>query len=528
MLMPNLGGQPAFGSLTLGGYDASRLIPNDLWFPIPANASNSLMVSIQSITASETLTLQSNVTLLSGGISAVIDTTLPHMWLPLAACQRFEKEFGLMWDASTQYYLVNDTTHQQLLNSNPSITFTLGRSIDGNHSVNIILPYGAFDLQASNPIYTNGTNYFPLRRATKESQYTLGRAFFQEAYLLVDYETSNFSISQSPYPIVNQSNIITIDHSPKEVPTTMQPSPQSSHILTTASIAGIVIGCISASVFCTLLAIFLFRRRNSNLPLATSPAKHPSFSSGLTSWNSSPNSSLEPSTAYTAELGPAKSTAELASPKKAAELATAECAAEMAVASSITPSLTTQNSRRNPTKGGMVVAPSNSRSEKCITPLESPNHSAQRTSGLLEYSARRKFGRSQSFGQLGITSPSSPALPTFPSADPSLQQTHGSPVSPVHRKPAMAQLQRTTSSRSKPLPLTPGELHEFNYPTKRKPRHTGLRKVAHKSDTGLKVGENLEGITSIEGKSEKSLYELAAEEKMSPPRWSDRGAGNGF
>ncbi len=528
MLMPTLGGQPAFGSLTLGGYDASRLIPNNLWFPIPANASNSLMVPIHSITASETLTLRNNVTLLSGGISAVIDTTLPHMWLPLAACQQFEKEFGLMWDASTQYYLVNDTTHQQLLNSNPSITFTLGKTMDGNQSVNITLPYGAFDLQASNPIYSNGTNYFPLRRATKESQYTLGRAFFQEAYLLVDYETSNFSISQSPYPIVHQSNIITIDHSPKEVPTTMQTSPQSSHNLTTASIAGTVIGCISASIFCTLLAIFLFRRRNSNLPLATSPAKHPSFSSGLTSWNSTPNSSPEPSTTYTAELGPAKSTAELASPKKAAELASVECAAELAVASNITPSLNAQTSRRNPTKGGRVVAPSNSRSEKCITLLESPNYSAQRTSGLPEDSAKRTSGRSQSLGQLGITSPISPALPTFPSADLSFQHTLGSPVSPVHRKPEMAQLQRTTSSRSKPLPLIPGELHEVNYPTRTKPRYTGLRKVTHKSETGLKVGENLEEMTSIEGKSEKSLYELAAEEEISPSRWSFRGAGQGF
>ncbi|CAD6586889.1 MAG: hypothetical protein ASARMPRED_002866 [Alectoria sarmentosa] len=155
--------QPILGSLTFGGYDSSRFLPTTASFPLAGNDSQSLMIGIESITA--TGTLASNVTLLSNDTIALIDTTLPYLWLPLEACQQFETAFGLSWDLSTEIYLVNDTIHQQLQNLNPTVTFTLGNS-SASQSVNITLPYGAFDLQASNPIYPNGTNYFPLRRAS--------------------------------------------------------------------------------------------------------------------------------------------------------------------------------------------------------------------------------------------------------------------------------------------------------------------------------------------------------------------------
>ena len=60
------------------------------------------------------------------------------------------------------------------------------------------MPYAAFDLEVSYPIYRNGTkNYFPIRRATNMSKYALGRAFLQEAYIGVDYESTSFSIHQA-------------------------------------------------------------------------------------------------------------------------------------------------------------------------------------------------------------------------------------------------------------------------------------------------------------------------------------------
>jgi hypothetical protein len=41
----------------------------------------------------------------------------------------------------------------------------------------------AFDLQAHWSIYPSTTNYFPLRRAANDTQYTLGKKFLQEAYV---------------------------------------------------------------------------------------------------------------------------------------------------------------------------------------------------------------------------------------------------------------------------------------------------------------------------------------------------------
>ena len=59
-----------------------------------------------------------------------------------------------------QLYLVNDTIHGRLREDNPTLSFTLGRS--AAQTVNIKLPYQAFDLQVTQPIAENRTHYFPL------------------------------------------------------------------------------------------------------------------------------------------------------------------------------------------------------------------------------------------------------------------------------------------------------------------------------------------------------------------------------
>ena len=270
--------QPILGSLTLGGYDASRFLQTNSSFPLAGNDSESLTIRIESIAASKTLA--SNITLLSNGIVALIDATLPYFWLPLQVCRQFESAFGLSWDPSTQMYLVNDTIHQQLQNLNPSVTLTLGNS-SASQSINITLPYGAFDLQASSPIYPNGTNYFPLRRASTANEYVLGRAFLQEAYLLVDFEQGNFSVSQALFPANPTPNIITIDHSshPSTSGTNAtQPLATQTHHhhLSAGAIAGIAIGASTLLILLCTIAFFLFRRRHHRQTPPTQPSADPS------------------------------------------------------------------------------------------------------------------------------------------------------------------------------------------------------------------------------------------------------------
>ncbi|KAI8934836.1 hypothetical protein NX059_008516 [Plenodomus lindquistii] len=252
-----------FGSLILGGYDSTRFTPNtnNFSFTFSNDPSKLLTVGVDSILA--TNTLQGTFSLTSGAHFSVIDSTVPHLWLPEDVCAQFERAFGLTYDPQTELYLVNDTIHQQLRNNNPTITLKLVNSLSGSSTnyTNIELPYGAFDLQASYPYYQNATNYFPIRRAANSTQYVLGRTLLQESYLTVDYERGNFSLSQATWPDpLPAANIITITS-----PNSNQSNPLSSSSsgLSTGAIVGIAIGAASL-VLLALLAVFLFRRRRRN------------------------------------------------------------------------------------------------------------------------------------------------------------------------------------------------------------------------------------------------------------------------
>jgi hypothetical protein len=168
------------GSLVFGGYDSSRFTPNSLTIPMSPDVSRDLVVGVQSISMANSSHPQTSL-LPSGGIFAFIDSTLPYIWLPLDACQAFESAFGLTWNQTSEMYLVNNTLHAKLLASNANVTFTLGVGKNGGETVDIVLPYASFDLTATPPLLKNTTSYFPLKRAANDTQYTLGRAFLQEA-----------------------------------------------------------------------------------------------------------------------------------------------------------------------------------------------------------------------------------------------------------------------------------------------------------------------------------------------------------
>jgi hypothetical protein len=163
-----------YGSLVLGGYDTSRFIPNNLTFNFGPQYDRELLVKLNKITTDD------GTSLLQQPISTFLDSTVPYIYLPEAACAMFESTFGLIWDSNTQLYLLTDAQHTSLKSQNPKIIFTLG-TLTSLQTVDIMLPYSAFDLTVSYPIVANATRYFPLKRANDSSQYTLGRTFFQEA-----------------------------------------------------------------------------------------------------------------------------------------------------------------------------------------------------------------------------------------------------------------------------------------------------------------------------------------------------------
>lgn len=249
-------------SLTLGGYDDSLFEENNVTFGFAPNNERDLVVGLQSITSN--VTGQTN--LLGEGIYAFVDSTVGQIWLPTAACQQFEQAFGLVYDNVTELYLVNETLHDQLLELNPNITFTLGMETSGGDTIDIVFPYAAFDKQASPPFQnmTNSSLYFPLRRATQENQYTLGRTFLQEAYLSVDWERQNFNVSQHSWLVNPQKNIVTI---PPLNTTILENNPSylarsmSKKGLSAGAIAGIVVGVVAAILIAAVVAFIFYRRR---------------------------------------------------------------------------------------------------------------------------------------------------------------------------------------------------------------------------------------------------------------------------
>jgi len=104
------------------------------------------------------------------------------------------------------------------------------------------------------PYYNSTTSYFPIRRAANETQYVLGRAFLQEAYVIVDWERQNFTLGPSLHRNGVSNNIVPI-LSPDAI------TPKSSGGLGSGAIAGIVIGAVAAFVIAILLGWFVWRRR---------------------------------------------------------------------------------------------------------------------------------------------------------------------------------------------------------------------------------------------------------------------------
>lgn len=182
----------------------------------------------------------------------------------------FERAFGLVWDDTSELYLINDTTHTRLLRENPEVRFTIGLN---NQATNYTLPYSAFDLRLTYPFVDTTTYYFPLKRASEPAQHMLGRTFLQETYITVNYETQSFNLSQASHDS-SSTNIVSIPSlsEPSQTSDLPLPSPTNSlEDLSSAAYAGIGVGAgiLALSALCLIVAwkrkwVPFRRRKTSN------------------------------------------------------------------------------------------------------------------------------------------------------------------------------------------------------------------------------------------------------------------------
>lgn len=257
--------QTILGSLTLGGYDASRLIPNDLTFIFAPDNERDLVVGLVGLEASTST--QPHIDLLKkNNVDLYIDTTIAELYFPVEICKAFEDAFGLQYDAATGLYLVSHTLHQTLLAQNPSIKLTLGQKYSTDATVQITLPYAAFDLEASPPYrgLTSKTKYFPLRRGNDTHEWVLGRTFLQEAYLTVDWERQNFSVSAIDWTFGKAPDILPIVSPDYAIP---HATAAKKNPLASAAVIGIAVGAgfLFALIVCGIGWCFWRRRHNRKL-----------------------------------------------------------------------------------------------------------------------------------------------------------------------------------------------------------------------------------------------------------------------
>ena len=249
-------------SLTLGGYDTNRFNTPGLSISMNADNSRPLQAGVIGVTGENTL--NGTISLWETTTMHFIDSTIPHIWVPENSIDLWTSAFGLTYDNNTDLYLVNDTIRAQLLQLNPTITFTLGADTTAtvSNTQTIRLPYAAFDLEASYPFYENATRYFPIRRASNSTQYTLGRTFFQEAYVIADWGRNNFTVAQTSFDNLNSQHLVAIDKPPATNQTAA--SHVTSSGITAGAIAGIVVGAVAGlALLGFILWLFVFRKKSS-------------------------------------------------------------------------------------------------------------------------------------------------------------------------------------------------------------------------------------------------------------------------
>ncbi|EXJ94411.1 hypothetical protein A1O1_02805 [Capronia coronata CBS 617.96] len=263
-------------SLTFGGVDANRFVPNNITFSLSSDYAPVVAVTSLSVSCSPLQgdSLPSNwvsnpETLLARPQAALftIDSSTPFLWLPETVCDSIASALNLTYDDNLQLYVFpddNSSSPDALAAWNLTFSFTVTDLIESSDAIELTLPYEAFNLQLSYPFpnlnanFTSPpTNYFPLRRAANSTQYTIGRAFLQETYLMVDYERNNFTISQAVFTLdaVNNVNLQSISRPDNSI--WPGPDPSKSSGLSTGAKAGIGVGT-AVGVLAALMLIWTF------------------------------------------------------------------------------------------------------------------------------------------------------------------------------------------------------------------------------------------------------------------------------
>jgi hypothetical protein len=242
------------GSLVLGGYDQSRLVENSsitIGMPQGTNKEQ-LRVLVSSMiinyaNGSEPLST-------AGSFQAVVESTLPYLYLPEDACEKFVRAFGLHTFDGDFYTLDSGEVARNKADIQ-SVEFVIQDPSNQRNSVTITLPYAAFNVNASWTWgYPTPQPIVPIRPMADFA--VLGRTFLQEAYVFANYESDvmTFNVSQAAFPTPSAGSKIRSVYSSSY-------HNSHSHMLGGGAIAGIVIGVLfTIGALATIIWYFRFKK----------------------------------------------------------------------------------------------------------------------------------------------------------------------------------------------------------------------------------------------------------------------------
>lgn len=272
-------------SVTLGGFDNSRLVPHDTEFTLTKvdNSPRATLRGLQVSNPDKPKAWDSSTQILSSyntSFSVLIDSTTPYMWLPDNIADNFAATFNLTYNSTYDLYTLTNDQYRQYSESD-AYSFTFSFSSVDNHDnfglplnipgvVNITVPIRSFVGTLQYPFAKGAIKYgdpavpyFMLRRAKNETNAIMGRGFLQESYLITKYDEGSFKIHQAKFPkdAVADAHLVPI----KQSSNSPYPPPLKGDAkkgLSTGQMVGIAVGAVLACAL-SALALWCWRKRRA-------------------------------------------------------------------------------------------------------------------------------------------------------------------------------------------------------------------------------------------------------------------------
>ncbi|KAK8131193.1 hypothetical protein PG984_007631 [Apiospora sp. TS-2023a] len=205
------------GALHFGGYDQNRVLGKILTSPDgyykPLRLKDIAIKVVDGASpwsfglTQDGLLAQGNASIGPQGISTMVDGCSPYLTLPRSTCDALAGHLPVTYDAGLGLYMwnTNDAKYSQIVSSASALEFTfLGSS--NTDLVPISVPFRHLNLTLDKPLVQNPQPYFPC--FTGSSNFTLGRAFLQDAFVGANWGTKTWFMAQAPGPIVPEAKVV--------------------------------------------------------------------------------------------------------------------------------------------------------------------------------------------------------------------------------------------------------------------------------------------------------------------------------